>query len=245
MRVATRRLRAALGLFGAHLDGAEAEVRRLGGALGRVRDLDVQIEWLAAACASAPASAARGIARLLDERRAELPAEERGLSTTLARWVGEIAPRLEQLFATVEHTGRLGGGRTRRALRRRLRQLDERLDIALPSAEAWPAHRLRITVKKLRYESELCAAAFPDETSAILGALVPLQETLGQLHDRDVRVPLVERFLVHAGSDDEPGAVALLREAIGDRDRLAAEVLVELRRWDAERLAESLARALS
>src|SRR5450755_1528687 len=45
-RVASRRLRAALGLVGGPLADLEPGVRRLGTALGHVRDGDVSIEWL-------------------------------------------------------------------------------------------------------------------------------------------------------------------------------------------------------
>src|SRR6266542_2606578 len=55
MRVASRRLRAALELFDRkrQLAGAEAAVKALGDALGEVRELQVQLRWLDAAAADA------------------------------------------------------------------------------------------------------------------------------------------------------------------------------------------------
>src|SRR5437868_5020496 len=46
MRVATRRLRAALGLLGGPLAEAARGVKALGDALGEVRDVDVLLGWL-------------------------------------------------------------------------------------------------------------------------------------------------------------------------------------------------------
>jgi len=250
MRVATRRLRAAIALFddgSPAVEEAEVEVRRLGDALGHVRDRDVQIEWLQGVLGGSVGAPERvGIEQLLEERRQELPAHEQALQQVLGRWRSEVAPRLEQAFAAVVGDGRLGGGGPRKHLRRRLRTVDERINYVLISADPHTAHKLRIGVKKLRYDAELLEPAFGEVTGALLQALQPLQETLGDLHDRDVRLPLIERFLVRCPSAAQPGAIFLLAADLNDRDRLAAELTVDLRHWQLEgrgkRLRQSLRR---
>src|SRR5512144_937462 len=63
MRVAARRLRAALQLFGdAALLALERQVKMLQDALGAVRDVQVQREWLRGAGGGARAAGARALA---------------------------------------------------------------------------------------------------------------------------------------------------------------------------------------
>jgi CHAD domain-containing protein len=78
MRVAIRRLRSALGVFGAYyrrgrLHHAVSEYRRLGRRLGAVRDADVHLGVLRSALAGATAAERPGVAyaieRLLETRR--------------------------------------------------------------------------------------------------------------------------------------------------------------------------------
>lgn len=248
LRVATRRLRAALGLFGRgnKLGEAAAEVKRLGRALGEVRDLDVQVGWLERTLESGTLidTEPPGVRALLTQRRAELPDVERELHQALDRWIDTVAPRLEKTFASVTGDGVLGGRRMRRTLDRRLRRLKRQLSDVLDSPDARAAHRLRITVKKLRYDTELLEAALPTAAPAVLTALVPLQETLGELHDRDVRLPIIERFLRRAEPAEQPGAVRLLNDELGHRDRLAAELTLELKAWKADKTVGNLRRAL-
>jgi CHAD domain-containing protein len=77
MRVATRRLRAALTLFAKALDldfdEEQMEIKRLGAALGRVRDLDVQIQRLEEALGDeTDLSQQVGITKMVDQRRARV-----------------------------------------------------------------------------------------------------------------------------------------------------------------------------
>jgi CHAD domain-containing protein len=245
LRVATRRLRAALGLFARDHADARAEVKRLGDALGHVRDLDVQLEWLdGAAHDERPPDEKTGVRALADARRRELPAHERALTVELEQFRSNVAPRLAEELALVGGTGRLGGRMLRNRLRRRLRRVERAAEDALESSDARTTHLLRIAVKKLRYDAELLEAAHPDETSAILDALVPLQETLGDLHDRDVRLELLVRFVARAGAEAWPGAIALVADDLTERDRLAGELKTELRRWEQERLVRAFRQSL-
>src|SRR5262245_55368010 len=101
MRVATRRLRAAIALYGADTDLEEArvEVKRLGDALGDVRDLDVMGEWLKESREHVGQDAWPGIDRMLaglDEAR---PDPDHGLRTTVERWKNDVALRMTEQFA--------------------------------------------------------------------------------------------------------------------------------------------------
>src|SRR5438067_5736330 len=75
MRVASRRLRAALELFDRkrQLVAAHDSVELLGDALGEVRELHVQLAWLREELAAASERDKVGLQALLAEREAKLP----------------------------------------------------------------------------------------------------------------------------------------------------------------------------
>ncbi len=242
MRVATRRLRAAIKMFQTRrtLDEASAEVKSLGRALGLVRDLDVQLEWLGAALDGASGDERTGIAQLHTERAARVDEPVRQLEQAVLRWSSDVVPGLERAFAKVRGRGRLGGRHLRGQITRRLRSMERAADAVVASPDPHTAHQLRIVVKKLRYEAELLELGLPAEVKPILEALAPLQALLGDLHDTDERQALLERTLLTAPAVDQPGTLFLLRRVLGDRERLAAELLVDLRRWQAERVGKAL-----
>jgi CHAD domain-containing protein len=128
----------------------------------------------------------------------------------------------------------------RKRLGARLRDVRKKIKATLAANDARTAHKLRIGVKKLRYVAELCQPAFPDQMAGLLDRLAPLQETLGELHDADVHLPLVEKFLVRADGVAQPGALALLRGEMARRDRLAAQLSVELQALDEAEALEEL-----
>ena len=236
LRVATRRLRAALAMFGGDtLAGTRREVKRLGRALGDVRDLDLQVEWLA----QQPA-----LRLLLDEKRARLHEREAALHQVRERF-HPIAARLGDALATFEEGhGRLGGRPMRRRLRRRLRQLQPLVAEGIDSPDPRTTHRLRIAIKKLRYHAELLEAALSDEVPPLLAELVPLQELLGDLHDHDVRVAELLRWVIRVPADDLVAGRALLGDELAARDRGAAELGLALRKLAAAKRLQALGRAL-
>jgi CHAD domain-containing protein len=233
MRVATRRMRAAISLFGLDTDLEEArvEVKRLGDALGGVRDLDVLGEWLKDARPSVGEEAHQGVDALVGDLEARRPDPEHAMATALEHWRGGTAERLAAQFAAAAGPGKLGGHRERTRLRKKLKTLARWQAATLDSMDAHTAHQLRIRAKKLRYHAELLEEALPDACPALLDRLQRLQELLGDLHDADVRRPLVERFLVNADPPHQAGALALLRQTLETRDRLSGELAAELRHW--------------
>jgi len=246
MRVASRRLRAALELFDRkrRLRAAHDAVEALGDALGEVRELHVQLAWLRDELSSASERDKLGLQALAGEREAKLSRRLDRLRAALGTWRDDGAPTVEAALAALSVGGRLGGHRVRRRLSRRLKDTRRRAAAALKSMDPRTAHKLRIGAKKLRYLAELTAPAFPDDIAALLDRLQPLQETLGQLHDADVHIPIVEKFLVRADALQQPGALVLLRSEMAHREEQAArlgEALVKLRD---DRVLESLRDAL-
>jgi len=216
-RVAVRRLRAALRLL--RLGALDAPVKKLQDALGAVRDLQLQIEWLTG---RDDALAAR--------RKALLARVEARLVHAVGAWRLQTLPRLLEAG-----TGTFKGefaDKTRKLLRKRLDRFEERLDLVLERPAAAAMHAVRRSVKQLRYLFELVQPALPLVSKSMLAELTPLQEALGELRDVDVRVELLR----------DP---ALLRAQREDRERLAKIVTTALARWKKQKLAPRARRALS
>ncbi len=199
MRVAMRRLRAAISLHRSIVDDARreavaAEVKWMAGELGEARDLDVFIAGTAR-----PARRAHpedgDIAALvegLEEQRerayaaalAALGSDRfRAMLIDVAEWI-EAGPWLsaedETRDAPVESfAAGVLARRSKRILKRGAR---------LAELEPEPRHELRIAVKKLRYAVEFFAPAFEGRKAerrrrTYLEALERLQEHLGDLND--------------------------------------------------------------
>lgn len=56
-------------------------------------------------------------------------------------------------------------------------------------------HDLRIACKRLRYLLEIFAIAFADDLEPYIDDVRGLQDLLGDIHDRDVQVPMLEEHL--------------------------------------------------
>ena len=246
MRVATRRLRAALQVFDRQgtLAPLEREVKRLQDALGEVRDLHVQDAWLAQAARGRRGSVRAGLAVLRAHQSRRVAEGEAQLQKALTRWQRRTVPRLREAAQVLRDGGRYGGPRSRRHLGKSLRRVARRLRAHEGSADALSAHRLRIAVKRLRYEAEVLRPGLRRKMTALLEALVPLQEGLGDLHDVDVRLEWLGQLAARGTPAQREAARALLAEAQEQRRRCAGETAREVQRWRTERLARALRRLL-
>ena len=233
-RVASRRLRAALALFGdaRRVRRADRVVRALQDALGEVRDLQVQLDAFASMGERAAPLERTALRHVRQHLSTRLPQRTDALRAAIPRWEQDGLQALGRL-ERLEPPGKLGGHRVREQLVADLEVLEARVLDAQRDPSAVPMHRLRKTVKRFRYALELLAPAMPAEVEEILGTLVPLQEALGTLHDTDVRLELVDDH----GDGSTQGTDAVLRGLRVDRDRQAQEVLRALESWEAEAVA--------
>jgi CHAD domain-containing protein len=138
---------------------------------------------------------------------------------------------VEAAAAAVTPRGRLGGKRSRNVLEKRARRVAKLAREVRAAPEPAAAHALRISAKKLRYTAELLEAAFPPDAERLLGALVPLQETLGELHDADVRIERLGRLARSGAVIDRRAAARLLHTLGPERERLAATLVAQLDRY--------------
>ena len=213
MRVATRRLRAALEIFEPCFPAkaygqALTEVKRLADALGERRDRDVAIAALHGFNDQMAAPDRRGVASLIEQFRAEQEEANQGLAPLVSD------ERLRALGESMDElVGAAGGGRRvkarpvkklepsrslgENAARIVKVRLDEMLDFA-PRAlggKTKAQHDMRIAAKRLRYVLEVTGFCFGRPADTARRRARDLQDILGEIHDCDVMLPRVREHL--------------------------------------------------
>jgi CHAD domain-containing protein len=227
MRVATRRLRAAMRIFrGAFADRFRPQTERLrtlADLLGAARDADVFLQFLQRYVAKCPKKC-RSLATQLAEtesraRRqhyrhlvdacgsAELQGFLRRLHHALGQPVGErggLVPKTSKAAQPLAEA-------TSRALRKRFRAVMKFGGGVEILSDNWQ-HQLRIACKKLRYAAEFFAEIYPPELQNLIDTMVRMQDRLGAAHDLDVyRQQLGLYFEKHFLKQPTPKAAAALQ----------------------------------
>ena len=201
LRVATRRLRAALRLFGPLLPArfattAQDDLAWLADAIGAVRDRDVLFEALKAeAIPLEPglrkAFGAVGLA-LHDERSAALATLGTALdSDKCRRLVQRLTAFVEGRVA--QRQGRLGDAAPGllAPIVRPVRRAGRRLAPGSPPPDF---HRLRVRVKRLRYALETLRGLGDKPLRRLLRELEELQELLGEGQDTITQITWLRRY---------------------------------------------------
>jgi CHAD domain-containing protein len=206
LRVATRRVRAALSLWRGisdprRLGRARRAVRRLGKSLGALREADVnvaQLRALAGGAGAEPAVCETAIAMELqrarrlrrkvrrDRSRFDMDSLRRDLEKEVFR--PAAGPGLRRFAGTIVA-----------AANHEIRELGQK---ALKSEETAAFHALRIRIKKCRYAVELLAPAFDRSIERrTLKSLKSLQDRLGGLQDLVVLRARISKLRKRAQGD--------------------------------------------
>jgi triphosphatase len=191
MRVATRRLRAALRVFDVVLPPAFMELREelrwFAQVLGAVRDLDVQLEHLAELRARAAWSEATALAPLVTqfERQREQARAALLLALDEPRYARLVTALRDALLAgpAPDAPGVSSAEEARRVILRRYRRFAADADALRPRSPHVEFHALRIRGKRLRYSLELFADRFGRAGARALTSLRAMQDLLGELQD--------------------------------------------------------------
>ena len=242
MRVAARRMRAALRIFRGALppdfvERADRELRHYFANMGRVRDLDVGLALLRSRIPKDDAAGAAAWIERLERRRKRawnrmlrdfgsprydrfLGFMERALASDPP--VGAEAPCAEQRVG--DHAPRI----LRRAFRKALDSAFA-LDVGSPESDF---HAVRIRFKKLRYAVEFFADLRPRATRKLGAELAEIQDVLGEFQDE-----VVLRTLLRQGGDR-----GLSRDLIAARERMERQIESRIadRQRDFLRLRERL-----
>jgi CHAD domain-containing protein len=216
-RVATRRIRELLELVdGNHAEDVRADVRRMGRALGRVRDVDVRIALLARLESRIPPAAPALVAlrHTLEQKRAKR------LRAVIKRFEKQD---LDSLFdhQTLNAIRRTLSHRTswaqwtvslRRIISARGKATTEAINHA--SGVYFPnrIHRARIAIKKMRYAMEIATESGVSNLLAQIQELKGMQDALGELHDRQ---SLLDELATEPGDSSKALApLVLVREVL-------------------------------
>lgn len=227
MRVAVRRMRAALLTLGEYLNAGRVrrlrkELRCLGRRLGAVRDLDVFGERSEAYLATVPASRRDELQPLCAAWSAERARARQRLLEYLD------GPRYAHLVAACQEFVSSAAPQECPAFDRDGSPFPRRIGHVLPAVvyarlaavrafEEWvegPAtpigllHRLRIAAKALRYTLEFFVDVLGPEAASAVEMLKGLQDHLGEIHDTAVAITLLRDFLTWGTWGHEEGAPA-------------------------------------
>ena len=234
MRVASRRLRAALSLFADVLPPSAAklqdDLRWVGRTLGAVRDLDVQLEQLDTWILQLPEMDREALARLrslLEAKRAE--SRETMLNAFDSRRYELFVSRFGRLLRSAR--GRRTGPASMSALAaapdliearfRALRKAGDQIEAGSPAADY---HRVRIRGKRFRYALEFLAEVYQGRSRPLTRRVVALQDILGLHQDAEVAIERL-RGLAREHGDELPTETIFAMGEIAERYRRHALVL--------------------
>jgi triphosphatase len=205
MRVAARRLRAAISLFAPALpsraDRLRDELRWIGGTLGNVRDQDIQLERIAtwAKRASEAEVTSLSILSVVLERR-----RERARLQLLRALDSRRYRRFVERFTSMLQHGPLRRSMNSRTPamavlpdliaehHARVVKLGDRIGT---NSKPETYHRLRIRAKRLRYAVEFSRDVYGAQASGFIKAMTALQDILGLHQDAYVAVSSLEALL--------------------------------------------------
>lgn len=209
-RVATRRIRELLALVPAipgrkeQEEDVRSQYKRIGRALGSVRDVDVQIGLIRNLEAHAPQTAP-SLVVVRQQHERDRQGKMRRLIKTLERVDVEALLQAMNDRRPAGIRTRLAGTGWRHQLRRllvaRTRDVHDAINHATGVYFPNRVHGARIAIKRLRYVAEIAHATGLAELTHALKALRKGQELLGDLHDRQV---LIQTLAAWTDRDDKP-----------------------------------------
>ncbi len=225
-RVASRRLRQALDVFEDCFEKEQAlcwrkEIRRLGRGLGKARDRDVQIAWIAEQFERmGDRRCLPGVAAVLVRCRRKRDRLQRGVLRSLRRLLAgralhEMLAATKKLAAAAEGTDGADHGprlfeQAEEHIAKRVRALREFEPCLERADDVERHHAMRIAAKRLRYTMELFRSLYAGELDRPIEAVKQIQSLLGDVHDRDVWQGQLEKVFQKESKRLVSGPAALL-----------------------------------
>jgi CHAD domain-containing protein len=229
MRVATRRMRAAIRVFGDFFEpevirSLNKEIRRVTRALGPVRDLDVFEEKAMRYLQDLPEGVRYGLDPLLETWRAQRAETRADMLTFLdseryEKFKCEFAEFLQTEGAGARSVpyGQPVPYQVRHVAPRLIYTRYEQVrayETVLDGAQIETLHALRIDCKYLRYTLEFLEEVLGPEGEAVIDEVKAMQDHLGDLNDAEVAIGMLSEFL--AGLDAAQADVPLTQRRSGE-----------------------------
>lgn len=235
MRVASRRLRSSLRIFGECFKGKRSKrwrkaVKQVTASLGEARDLDVQIELLGRTTKDWQGEEAVGIALIVETLRCRRASLQPGVIALMDAVTGEGG--FQEMGSELAGLGTPEIDRSTLypyAFAHASVAVEELMEHShsVPVYEDWQGHHaFRIAGKHLRYALEAFREAYPDGLEDELRTLKRLQDTVGELHDCDVWLQRLPRLREEAPA--AAMAIDRLATAFEARRRELHSKLVEM-----------------
>lgn len=205
MRVATRRLRAAMRDLRVPLGKAALvpfveDIHWLAQLLGSIRDLDVFLQWLKAYGGQAPTAERPWVDRVIGDRQTERAQRRAELIEALDSTRYKAFRERFSEFVKEKPSGAPKSkgpqGTLFELASTKVAKQDKRILKKAKGANLKHLkrlHRLRIEFKRLRYTSEFFSSLYPRGLKRLIKTSTHLQDALGVVHDSDVQ----SRFLEH------------------------------------------------
>lgn len=266
-RVSSRRIRAILDVFQDCLPPKRGnlwlqQVKKLTGALGAARDTDVQIVTVNSIMGDTTDPALRpGFRRLLlrlEQRREKHQLrvltrldefESSGVSEEIRAACQGLASRNLEVYLYTPALYRRSFDRIREAFEV-FRSYEDRIQ---DPENIDDLHAMRIAGKNLRYTMECFAPLYSHELKIHIGVMKTAQELLGSIHDCDVWIMELPRFLKKEremtiayfgrdryGSRFDPGIMSLLNNRKYERETLYTSFLENWTKWKSENIWDNL-----
>jgi len=259
MRVASRRLRSALGDFKPYLRKGSIPISRLKAiakSLGAVRDEDVILLALAELRSKAGEKVGPGIEAIAEEH----DRQRRQARSILAHTIrpSAIAELRDDFWTEIRTATKIPSGPAREkgagrvltfgqvgaeVVGDRLKQLSEAGDSVYRPLQTKQLHKLRILAKRLRYAVELFAPCWGEEFEKAAAEIARFQTSLGELHDCDVWIvnlgARLKKDALAAGAGLDPwrnneAVVWLLDHFVSDRTKHYRDALALWHKWETE-----------
>jgi len=232
MRVAIRRMRAAMSVFREALpvrsQRLRDELKWVAGELGELRDLDVQLDQFREWRRDMPDDDRGALAPLvqrLEERHAG--ARARVLADLDSRRYERVVAGMNDLLrrgplrrSPVSRTPVLVAAPD--ILRRRRRRVRKQGDSLDPSSPPEDFHKLRIRTKRLRYAVEFLSPLAPKPSRRLVRRLVAVQDCLGEHQDAQVAMAHIREMV---DQEDLPVRAVFLLGRVSERYARRAEEL--------------------
>jgi CHAD domain-containing protein len=260
MRVASRRLRSALRDFMPYLRkrplaSSLKQLRHLADALGEVRDYDVAIAALEEIASKAPTAVSAGLKQFVETKKQQREQTRDELKLLLDS--GELKD-LETEFETgvAEATATRAGSpaitfltMSQQIILERLQEFEALSNSLLNPFEIETLHELRIAAKRLRYALELFQQCWGRSISGYAKRIARIQGALGDLHDCDVWIAGLGKYIINARRHKQTEQVAafmwLLNHLVKLRTKHMRQALARWREWETHEASEKLRDALS
>ena len=223
MRVAVRRMRSALGIFAPYLVGERVAavadgLREATRALGAVRDLDVAQDAARTFAETQPEGVA-SLRCLLDAWSAQRTIHrERMLAYLDGPAFRDIVSNIRRLLADQQAMrGYNEDSRPMSTLAALYLRVEHNIVAAyrpvITRAPIPLLHALRIDCKRLRYSLEFLRELLPPQGKFVVQETITLQDHLGEMHDADVAVAMLDAFLAQWGESEAPTGVMAYRKS--------------------------------